>query len=214
LSEQPHRVRTWGPRGLATFACVRHNARDRQTYPEAIRAMDPEGRKDPETLIGPVPEPKKGRLKVYVGGAAGVGKTYRMLEEAHHLCEQGHDVVLGFVETHGRAETAARIGDLETVPLRKISYRSAILEEMDVDAIVARKPEFAVVDELAHTNASGSRHNKRYQDVEELLGNGINVIGALNVSLNRMVLRITGVEIKGGDYPGYLSRPRRSGRDS
>jgi two-component system sensor histidine kinase KdpD len=95
----------------------------------AIRAMDREDRKDPETLIGPLPESKKGRLKVYVGGAAGVGKTYRMLEEARHLCEQGHDVVLGFVETHGRAETAARIGDLEAVPLRKISYRGVILEE-------------------------------------------------------------------------------------
>jgi two-component system, OmpR family, sensor histidine kinase KdpD len=162
--------------------------------------MNHEDRKDPETLIGRVPESKKGRLKVYLGGAAGVGKTYRMLEEAQQLREQGHDVVLGFVETHGRAETAARIGDLEAVPLRKIPYRSVILEEMDVDAVLARKPEFAVVDELAHTNASGSRHNKRYQDVEELVGNGINVIAAFNVqhlaSLNQMVGRITGVEIR------------------
>jgi two-component system sensor histidine kinase KdpD len=172
--------------------------------------MDREDRKDPETLIGPLPESKKGRLKVYVGGAAGVGKTYRMLEEARHLCEQGHDVVLGFVETHGRAETAARIGDLEAVPLRKISYRGVILEEMDVDAIVRRKPEFALVDELAHTNAPGSRHNKRYQDIEELLANGINVIAAFNVqhleSLNRMVLRITGVEIKETIPDTFLAR--------
>ncbi|HKM53127.1 MAG TPA: sensor histidine kinase KdpD, partial [Isosphaeraceae bacterium] len=120
-----------------------------------------------------------------------------MLEEAHQLREQGHDLVLGFVDAHGRAETAAQIGDLETVPLRKISYRSAILEEMDVDAVLARKPEFAVVDEVAHTNATGSRHNKRYQDVEELVGSGINVIAAFNVqhleSLNQMVRRITGV---------------------
>src|SRR5271155_2315913 len=110
--------------------------------------MNHEDRKDPETLIGRKPDSKKARLKVYLGGAAGVGKTYRMLEEAHQLREQGHDVVLGgLVETHGRAETAERIGDLEAVPLRKITYRSLILEEMDVDAVLARKPEFAVVDE-------------------------------------------------------------------
>ena len=172
--------------------------------------MNHEDRKDPETLIGSVPESKKGRLKVYVGGAAGVGKTYRMLEEAHQLYEQGHEVVLGFVETHGRAETAARIGDLEAVALRKISYRTVFLEEMDVDAVLARKPEFAVVDEPAHTNAAGSRHNKRYQDVEELLGNGINVIGAFNIqhleSLNQMVRRITGVEIKETIPDSFLAR--------
>ena len=188
------------PTQVATFASSRQNAGDRHTYPGAICAMNHEDRKDPETLIGRVPESEKGRLKVYLGGAAGVGKTYRMLEEAQQLREQGHDVVLGFVETHGRAETAARIGDLEAVPLRKIPYRSVILEEMDVDAVLARQPEFAIVDELAHTNASGSRHNKRYQDVEELVGNGINVIAAFNVqhlaSLNQMVRRITGVEIR------------------
>lgn len=172
--------------------------------------MDHEGRKDPETLIGRVPESKKGRLKVYLGGAAGVGKTYRMLEEAIQLREQGHDVVLGFVETHGRAETAARIGDLEAVPLRKISDRGVILEEMDVDAVLARKPEFAVVDELAHTNASGSRHDKRYQDVEEFVSNGINVIAAFNIqhleSLNQMVRRITGVEIRETIPDAFLAR--------
>jgi len=172
--------------------------------------MDHEGRKDPETLIGRVPESKKGRLKVYLGGAAGVGKTYRMLEEAIQLREQGHDVVLGFVEKHGRAETAARIGDLEAVPLRKISDRGVILEEMDVDAVLARKPEFAVVDELAHTNASGSRHDKRYQDVEEFVSDGINVIAAFNIqhleSLNQMVRRITGVEIRETIPDAFLAR--------
>ena len=119
-------------------------------------------------------------------------------------------MVLGFVETHGRAETAARIGDLEAVPLRKILYRSVILEEMDVDAVLARKPEFAVVDEVAHTNASGSRHNKRYQDVEEFVGTGINVIAAFNVqhleSLNQMVRRITGVEIRETIPDTFLAR--------
>jgi Osmosensitive K+ channel His kinase sensor domain len=124
------------PTQVATFACARQNARDRHTYPEAIRAMDHEGRKDPENLVGRGPESKKGHLKVHLGGAAGVGKTYRMLEEAIQLREQGHDLVLGFVETHGRAETAARIGDLEAVPLRKISDRGTILEEMDVDAVL------------------------------------------------------------------------------
>src|ERR1700693_443199 len=143
--------------------------------------MNHEDRKDPENLIGRVPETKKGRLKVYLGGAAGVGKTYRMLEEAHQLREQGHDVVLGFVETHRRAETAARIGNLELVPRREIPYRGVMLEEMDLDAIVARKPEIAMVDELPHTNVSGSKHNKRYQDVEELIANGINVITAFNI---------------------------------
>ena len=119
-------------------------------------------------------------------------------------------MVLGFVETHGRAETAVRIGDLEAVPLRKISYRNVILEQMDVDAVLARKPAFAVVNELAHTNASGSRHDKRYQDVEELVGNGINVIAAFNVqhleSLNQMVRRISGVEIKETIPDTFLAR--------
>src|SRR5229473_8328443 len=130
--------------------------------------MNDEDRKDPEAFLDLVPHTKKGELKVYIGAAAGVGKTYRMLEEAHQLREQGRDVVLGFIETHGRAETAALIGDLEMIPLRKIPYRGVVVEEMDVAAVLARKPETAVVDELAHTNAPGSSHNKRYQDVEEL----------------------------------------------
>ena len=162
--------------------------------------MNDDGRNDPEDFLDRVPQSRKGRLKVYLGGAAGVGKTYRMLEEAHQLRQQGQDVVIGFVETHGRVETAARVGDLELVPLREIPYRGVTLEEMDVDAIVARKPDVAIVDELAHTNVSGSRHNKRYQDVEELIANGVDVITAFNVqhleSLNQMVRRITGVDIR------------------
>ena len=172
--------------------------------------MNDEGRKDPEAFLDLEPQARKGRLKVYLGGAAGVGKTYRMLEEAHQLRQQGHDVVIGFVETHGRAETAARIADLETVALRKIPYRGVMLEEMDVEAIIARKPEFAIVDELAHTNVSGSRHNKRYQDVEELIANGITVITAFNVqhleSLNQMVRRITGVDIRETIPDTFLAR--------
>jgi two-component system sensor histidine kinase KdpD len=145
-----------------------------------------------------------------LGGAAGVGKTYRMLEEAHQLRQQGHDVVIGFVETHGRAETAARIGNLEVFPLRAIPYRGVTLAEMDVDAILARKPEIAIVDELPHSNASGSRHSKRYQDVEELIANGITVITAFNVqhleSLNQTVRRITGVEIRETVPDSFLAR--------
>jgi two-component system sensor histidine kinase KdpD len=162
--------------------------------------MNDDGRNDPEDFLDRVPQSRKGRLKVYLGGAAGVGKTYRMLEEAHQLRQQGQDVVIGFVETHGRVETAARVGDLELVPLREIPYRGVTLEEMDVDAILARRPDVAIVDELAHTNVSGSRHNKRYQDVEELIANGVGVITAFNVqhleSLNQMVRRITGVDIR------------------
>src|SRR5437667_5195705 len=138
-------------------------------------------RRDPESFLDLAPRGRKGNLKIYLGGAAGVGKTYRMLEEAHQLRLQGHDVVVGFVETHGRAETAARIGDLEVVPLRKVPYRGVTLEEMDTDAILARKPEVAIVDELPHSNAGGSRHAKRFQDVEELTAAGIDVIAAFNV---------------------------------
>src|SRR6266851_6758626 len=162
--------------------------------------MNDEDRKEPEAFLDLVPQAKKGMLKVYLGGAAGVGKTYRMLEEAHHLRADGNDVVLGFIETHQRAETAERIGDLDMVPLREVVYRGVTLKEMDVDAVIARGPEFAVVDELAHTNAPGSRHNKRYQDVEQLVARGINVITAFNIqhleSLNEMVRRMTGIEVK------------------
>ncbi len=172
--------------------------------------MNEEERKDPEAFLGLTEQAQKGRLKVYLGSAAGVGKTYRMLDEAHQLRHQGHDVVLGFVETHDREETAARVGDLETVALRKIPYRGVVLEEMDVDAILARKPEYAMVDELAHTNVSGSKHNKRYQDVEDLIANGINVITAFNIqhleSLNQMVRRITGVEIRETVPDTFLNR--------
>src|SRR2546423_6972707 len=109
---------------------------------------------------------ERGKLKVYIGSAAGVGKTFRMLQEAHDLRRRGIDVVVGFVEVHGRAETASQIGDLELIPRRKIAYRGVTLEEMDVDAVIARAPEVVIVDELAHTNVPGSRHAKRWQDVE------------------------------------------------
>jgi two-component system sensor histidine kinase KdpD len=167
-------------------------------------------RRDPESCLGLEAEASKGKLKLYLGGAAGVGKTYRMLEEAHQLRRESHDVVLGLIEPHQRKETSDLIGDLEVVPLREISYRGATLREMDVDTIVARKPEYVIVDELAHTNAPGSRHAKRYQDVEELLATGINVITALNVqhleSIAPVVKRITGVEVRETVPDSFLTR--------
>lgn len=143
---------------------------------------------------------KRGRLKLYLGFAAGVGKTYRMLEEAHALKKRGVDVVVGFVETHGRVETAALLDGLEIVPRRKIPYRGLNVEEMDLDAILARQPEVVIVDELPHTNVPGSRHEKRYQDVLEILEAGLHVIGALNIqhleSLKDIVERTSGVHIR------------------
>jgi two-component system, OmpR family, sensor histidine kinase KdpD len=162
--------------------------------------MREEHRPQPETFLDLEASRQKGRLKIYIGAAAGVGKTYRMLEEAHQLRDRGVDVVIGLVETHGRAETMARVGDLEIVPRHKLKYRNVAIEEMDVDAIIARNPEVALVDELAHTNVPGSRHEKRYQDVEELLGKGINVITAMNIqhveSLNPMMKQVTGIEVR------------------
>ncbi len=153
-----------------------------------------------EDFLALVERGHRGRLKLYLGFAAGVGKTYKMLEEAHALARRGVDIVLGFVETHGRADTAALIEGLEVVPRKKIEYRGVTIEEMDVDAILARKPTIVVVDELAHTNAPGMRNKKRYQDVLELLDAGVNVIAALNVqhleSLNDIVSKNANVQVR------------------
>jgi two-component system sensor histidine kinase KdpD len=171
--------------------------------------MDEE-RPEPESFLDLVAQPQKGRLKIYVGAAAGVGKTWRMLEEAHQLRDKGVDIVLGLIETHGRAETLAKVGDLEVVPRRRVEYRGTTLEEMNVDAILARKPEIAVIDELAHTNVPGSKHDKRYQDVEELLGAGINVITAMNIqhveSLNPLMKRLTGIDVRETVPDSFLAR--------
>jgi two-component system sensor histidine kinase KdpD len=157
-------------------------------------------RPPPEHFLNLIRQQQRGRLKVYLGFAAGVGKTYEMLQEGQRLKQQGVDVVIGVVETHGRAETAAMIGDLEQVPRRKIEYRGVVLEEMDQGALLARHPTVALVDELAHTNAPGSRNAKRYQDVEELVRAGINVITTLNIqhleSLYDLVERATAVKVK------------------
>ncbi len=139
-------------------------------------------------------------LRVYIGAAPGVGKTWQMLEDAHALKRQGVDIVVAILETHGRAETAALAEGLERVTMREIEYRGVTLEEMDLDAVIARDPEVAIVDELAHTDVPGSKNRKRYEDVLELLSYGISVITAVNIqhieSLNDVVARTTGVHAR------------------
>ena len=153
-----------------------------------------------ELMLARAQSEGRARLRLYIGAAPGVGKTYRMLEDAHELRRQGLDVVIGFIEPHGRADTLARIGDLEQVPLHQIEYRGVTLKEMDVAAVKARRPQVAVVDELAHTNAPGSTHPKRFEDVLELLDDGIHVISAVNIqhieSLNDAVASTTGVRVR------------------
>jgi two-component system sensor histidine kinase KdpD len=162
---------------------------------------DRDARPDPESFLRLANrDPKRGHLKVYIGQAAGVGKTYKMLDDAHTMRQRGVDIVVALVDTHGRAETAARIGDLEVVPRRTLDYKGAILEEMDLDAVLARKPEVAVVDELAHTNAPGSKNEKRWQDVLDLLAAGISVVTAVNVQhlegVQDVVKSATGLEVR------------------
>ena len=142
---------------------------------------------------------QRGKLKVYLGYGPGVGKTWQMLTEGHRLKDEGIDVVIGLVETHGRADTARLIEGLEVVPRRQIQYRRILIEEMDRDAVLARRPQIALVDELAHTNAPGSENAKRYQDVQDLLAAGINVISTLNIqhleSLYDTVEALVGVKV-------------------
>jgi two-component system, OmpR family, sensor histidine kinase KdpD len=143
---------------------------------------------------------QRGRLKVYLGYGPGVGKTFRMLQEARRLKSEGIDVVVGLVETHGRAETASLLEGLEVIPLRKVEYHQIVVEEMDVDAVIARHPTVAIVDELAHTNVPGSKNTKRYQDVQDIVAAGIHVISALNIqhleSLYNMVENLIGVKVR------------------
>jgi two-component system sensor histidine kinase KdpD len=159
-----------------------------------------ERRPSPEHFLTLIRQQQRGRLKVYLGFAPGVGKTFEMLQEGHRLRRQGIDVVIGLVETHGRPETAALLADLEQVPRRCVEYHGVVLEEMDTDALLRRHPTVALVDELAHTNAPGSKHAKRYQDVEELLQAGIHVISTLNIqhleSLYDQIEGFTGVKVK------------------
>jgi two-component system sensor histidine kinase KdpD len=154
----------------------------------------------PEQFVELIRRQQRGRLKIYLGFAAGVGKTYEMLLEGQRLKRQGIDVVIGIVETHGRPETLAQIADLEVMPRRCIQYHGVTLEELDLDALLDRHSTVALVDELAHTNAPGSRNVKRYQDVDELLRAGINVISTLNIqhveSLHDIVQQATGIRVK------------------
>jgi two-component system sensor histidine kinase KdpD len=168
----------------------------------ATNARNSEQRPSPEALLEAArrEESPNGRLKIFVGAAPGVGKTYAMLENARAKLKAGIDVVVGAVETHGRQETQALLDGLEIVPRRRFEYRDQVIEEMDLDALIARRPKIALVDELAHSNAPGSRHPKRYLDVEELLGNGIDVYTAVNIqhieSLNDVVAQITHVRVR------------------
>ncbi|HMM87672.1 sensor histidine kinase KdpD [Bradyrhizobium sp.] len=163
---------------------------------------DPEQRPSPEALLEAARREERhaGRLKIFVGAAPGVGKTYEMLQSAHARKKAGADVVIGIVETHGRPETEALLSGLEVLPRRRLAYKEQTLEEMDLDALIARRPQIALVDELAHTNVPGSRHPKRYLDVEELLSHGIDVYTAVNIqhieSLNDVVAQITHVRVR------------------
>ena len=152
-----------------------------------------------ERFLRLVQAKRRGTLKIYLGLAAGVGKTYRMLQEAHDLHQHGVNVLLGYVETHGRAGTVAELRDVPALPRKHIFYKGRSLEEMDVEGILQRRPQVVIVDELAHSNVPGSRHEKRWQDVEYLVGQGISVITAVNVqhleSLHEQVLKITGTDV-------------------
>lgn len=143
---------------------------------------------------------RRGKFKVYIGMVAGVGKTYRMLQEAHQLLESGIDVQIGYIETHQRKETEILLEGLPEIPRRKIFYKGKELEDMDLEAILRIRPEIVIVDELAHTNVEGSKNEKRWQDVLDILDAGINVISAINIqhieSLNQEVESITGIEVK------------------
>jgi two-component system sensor histidine kinase KdpD len=170
----------------------------------------PDQRPTPDALLARIQEMERARLRIYIGAAPGVGKTYEMLQEAHALRARGVDVVVGFVETYGRRDTGAQIKDLELVPRRRIDYRGVTMEEMDVDAIVSRRPRVCVVDELAHTNVPGSRHAKRFEDVLEILEAGIHVMTAVNIqhleTLNDAVARATGVRVRETVPDTFLDR--------
>jgi two-component system sensor histidine kinase KdpD len=159
-----------------------------------------EQRPDPEALLEKLHKAARGKLTVFLGAAAGVGKTYTMLEAAHERLRNGSDVVIGWVETHGRQETELLAASLPRIPAKILEYRGREMAEMDIDAVIARRPELVLVDELAHTNVPGSRHVRRFQDVEELINAGISVYTTLNIqhieSLNDMVAQITGIVVK------------------
>jgi two-component system sensor histidine kinase KdpD len=164
------------------------------------KRRDHDNRPSPEALLENAQREEQGRLKIFLGAAPGVGKTYEMLQSSRAKRQEGVDIVVGVVETHGRKETEALLEGLETIPRRRVDYKGAMLEEMDLDALLRRRPEIALVDELAHSNAPGGRHPKRYRDVEELLAAGIDVYTTVNIqhidSLNDIVAQITSVRVR------------------
>ncbi|MGZ4111806.1 MAG: sensor histidine kinase KdpD, partial [Tumebacillaceae bacterium] len=159
-----------------------------------------EKRKSPEDLLKMIKRENRGYLKIFIGAAPGVGKTYTMLREGNDMRKSGADILIGLVETHGRTETLAQIGDLAILPLKKLMYKGKELEEMDLEGILERRPQYVIIDELAHTNAPGSKNKKRYEDVMDILEVGINVITAVNIqhleSLNNTVEQLTGVKVR------------------
>ena len=163
-----------------------------------------------DALLERIKDRDRARLRIYIGAAPGVGKTYEMLQEAHSLRRRGLDVVIGLVETYGRKDTEAQVKDLEVVPRRKIEYRGVTMEEMDVDAIIRRQPQVCIVDELAHSNVPGSGHGRRYEDVIDLLNAGIHVLTAVNIqhleTLNDAVARATGVRVRETVPDTFLDR--------
>lgn len=162
--------------------------------------MDGNKEDNVQHFLNLIQKSRKGKFKVYIGMSAGVGKTFRMLQEAHSLLKNGIDIKIGFIETHNRKETHDLLDGLPIIPRRKLFYKGKELEEMDVQAIISLRPEVVIVDELAHTNIEGSKNEKRWQDVMEILEAGINVISAINIqhieSLNEEVKFITGIEVK------------------
>jgi two-component system sensor histidine kinase KdpD len=156
-------------------------------------------RMSPEEILKKIEKMKKGRLKIYIGAAPGVGKTFHMLRDAHDLKAKGVDIVIGLVETHGRADTEAEIKDLEIIPKKTIHYKGREIQELDVEAIIKRNPDVVIIDELPHTNAPGSKNKKRYQDVQEILQAGIHVWTAMNIqhleSVRDIVQQVTGIQV-------------------
>ncbi|GAC1400524.1 MAG: hypothetical protein NVSMB49_13000 [Ktedonobacteraceae bacterium] len=190
LFPEQHYRRTQDERPDPETLLKRYSLRDKDLYITAPSSPPTEGKE----------EGKRGQLRVYLGSVAGVGKTFAMLQEGHRRSARGTDVVIGYVETHKRPQTQAQIGDLEIIPRAKIAYKGVTLEEMNTEAVIARHAQVALVDELAHTNVAGSKHRKRYQDVEEILTTGIDVVTTLNVqhleSLNDLVASITGIQVR------------------
>ena len=167
-------------------------------------------RRSAESLLAKLHEDARPKLRVYIGAAPGVGKTYQMLADAHLLKKQGVDIVIAVIDTHGREETKEMIGSLECLPMRRVEYQGVTLEEMDLETVIHRHPEIAIVDELAHTNVPGSKNYKRYQDVLQILDAGISVITAVNIqhleSLNDVVARTTGVRVRETIPDHFLKR--------